>query len=154
MDKASTLLEHIPDSPAGRQLKWYLGMLLSGGEGASAADRDRYTPEFAPRMGRFESDEQEREGWRGFAGRVGEILEVSLEPRSDFKIDAIVTAARNRIWRLSIEVEDAAPYRMSKVGWERQFEFKLEVREATVADAPILADIERRVPIVLGDTQI
>ncbi len=57
MNKTSSLLSDILDSPAGRQIKWYLGMLLSGGEGSSIADRDRYTPEFEPRMGRFESDD-------------------------------------------------------------------------------------------------
>lgn len=154
MDKASTLLSDIPESHAGRQLKWYLGMLLSGGEGASVADRDRYMPGIANRMGVVEADYEARENWRAFAQRMGEILEISLEPRSDFKIDALVTAAKNRKWRLSLEVEDTPPYRMSRVAWERQFEFKLEVREATDADAPILADIERRCPIVLGDTHV
>ena len=135
-------------------MKWYLGMLLSGGEGASAADRDRYMPEIAKRMGVREADFQERENWRGFAQRMGEILEVSVEARSEFKIDALVAAIKNRKWRLSIEVEETPPHRISRVAWERQFEFKLEVREATEADAPILADIERRVPIVLGDTHV
>ncbi len=154
MDKASTLLSEIPESPVGRQMKWYLGMLLSAGEGASVADRDRYMPGIANRMGVVEADYQERENWRGFAQRMGEILELSVEARSDFKIDALVTAAKNRKWLLSIEVEDTVPYRMSRIAWERQYEFKLEVREATEADAPILADIERRVPIVLGDTHV
>src|SRR5271156_3115879 len=154
MAETSTLLSDIPDSRAGRQTKWYLGMLLSGGEGACATDRGRYMPGIANRMGPFESDDREREGWRGFAGRMGEISEVSVEPRSEFKIDARVTAAKNRKWRLSIEVEPNPPHRISILNWERQFEFKLEVREATAADAPILADIERRVPIVLGDKEI
>jgi GNAT superfamily N-acetyltransferase len=154
MNNASALLKDIPDTWAGRQMKWYLGMLLSRGEGSSATDRERYTPEFAPRMGRFESDEQEREGWRGFASRMGEISELSVEPRSEFKIDARLTAAKNRKWRLSVEVEPNPPHRISLLNWRRQFEFKLEVREATEADASILADIERRCPIVLGDIHV
>ena len=154
MDNWSALLSDIPDSSAGRQMKWYLGMLLSRGAGASTADRERYTTEFAPRMGRFESDDQERAGWRGFADRFGEISELLVEPRSEFKIDARVTAAKNRKWQLSIEVEPNPPHRISLLNWQRQFEFKLEVREATEADAPILADIERRCPIVLGDTHV
>ncbi len=154
MNSAPALLKDIPDSQAGRQLKWYLGLLLSAGAGASIADRERYTPEFAPRMGPFESDDQEREGWRGFAARMGEISELSVEERSEFKIDARITAAKNRKWQLSVEVEPDPPHRISLLNWERQFEFKLEVREATEADAPILADIERRCPIVLGDTHV
>ena len=70
---------------------------------------ERYTPEFAPRMGRFESDDQERAGWRGFADRFGEISELLVEPRSEFKIDARVRAAKNRKWHLSIEVEPIRP---------------------------------------------
>ncbi len=154
MDKARSLLNDIPNSCAGRRMKWYLSMLLSAGEGSSAADRDRYTPELAPRMGPFDSDDQQREGWRGFAGRMGEISGLSVDPRSEFKIDALITAAKNRKWQLSLEVEPAPPHRISLLNWERQYEFKLEVREATAADAPILADIERRCPIVLGDTHI
>ena len=151
MDEA---LQDIPDSAAGGRMKWYLGLLLSRGEGASKADRERYTPSFAPRMGRFESDEQEREGWRGFAERFGGISELSIEPHSEFKIEARVTTAKNQKWRLSIEVEPEPPHRISLLNWQRQFEFKLDFREATVADAPILADIERRCPIVLGATHV
>ncbi len=154
MDKVRAILSDVPDSPAGRQMKWYLGMLRSAGEGSSTADRDRYTPEIVQRMGVVVNDDQERENWRGFAQRMGQISELSVEPRSDFKIDARVTAAKNRKWRLSIEVEATPPYRISRLDWERQFEFKLDVREATEADAAILADIERRCPIVLGDTHV
>lgn len=152
--KLDLALNDIPDSPAGRQIRWYLGMLLSRGEGSSVADRDRYTPQIAQRMGVIENDEQQRENWRGFADRIGEISELSIESRSDFKIDARLTAAKNRKWKLALEVETAQPHRISVLNWERQFEFKLEVREATEADAPILADIERRCPIVLGDTHV
>jgi len=40
-------------------MKWYLGMLLSAGEGSSTADRDRYTPEIVQRMGVVVNDDQE-----------------------------------------------------------------------------------------------
>ena len=143
MNHSSALLNDIPDCPAGRQLKWYLGMLLSGGQNASTADRDHYMPAISQRIGAVESDQQERDNWRGFAQRMGEISELSVQPRSEFKIDARVTAAKDRKWLLSIEVEPNPPHRISVLTWQRQFEFKLEVREATAADAPILADIER-----------
>jgi hypothetical protein len=126
MDKARSLLNDIPDSPAGRQMKWYLGLLLSAGEGASTADRARYTPEFPPRMGLFANDDQKRANWRGFAGRMGAISELSVAPRSEFKLDARVTAAKNRKWLLSLEVEPAPPHRISLLDWDRQFDFKLE----------------------------
>lgn len=106
---SSALLKDIPDSEAGRQMKWYLGMLLSKGEAASTTDRDRYMPEFASRMGRFESNDLEREGWGGFAGRFGEISELSVHPRSEFKIDARLTAAKNRKWQLDRSRTESAP---------------------------------------------
>src|SRR5215470_13109258 len=112
MNTESALLKDIPDSHAGRRMKWYLAMLLSAGEGASMADRERYTPECATRMGTFESDDQQRENWCGFAARMGEISEFSVEPRSEFKIDARLTAAKDRKWQLSIEVEPNPPYRI------------------------------------------
>jgi hypothetical protein len=150
----SLLLNEIPDSPAGEQAKWYLGRLLSKGEGASKHDLERYTPDVARRFTEYESDEKERAQWAGFAARMGEILKVDLEAHSDFSVVARIQTDKNQRWRLKLEVEPERDHRISRHDWERQFEFKLDVRDATLADAPTLADIERRCPIVLGDTKV
>src|SRR5215471_2686714 len=61
----------LPDSPAGRQLRWYLGVLCSHGEAASAADHERYAPKLVKRMGRADTDEQARRNFRSGAERLG-----------------------------------------------------------------------------------
>ncbi|MGO9453109.1 MAG: hypothetical protein ACLQDV_19025 [Candidatus Binataceae bacterium] len=147
-------LRDFRDSPAGRQLKWYLGMLLSGGAGASVADKDRYTPEAIARQTPTASDEEERNLWRGFVGRMGAIGDIAMASASDFEVTAIVAAAKDRRWKLVLEVESQPPHRISRTFWERQYDFKVEVREAVETDGPVLADIERRCPIELGETKI
>jgi hypothetical protein len=148
------LLKEIPDSPAGSQAKWYLARMLSKGEGASIADQQHYTPEVARRLTAHESEEKERAEWAGFAARMGEILKLELEAYSDFLLVARIETSKNQRWRLKLEVEPERDHRISRLDWERQFEFKLEVRDAEPADAPTLADIERRCPILLGDTKV
>ncbi len=147
-------LNDIPDSPAGAQAKWYLARMLARGEGASTADKDHYTPEVLRRFTAHESDEKQRVEWAAFAARMGEILKIELEAYSDFTLVARIETSKNQRWRLKLEVEPAGYHRISRLDWERQFEFKLDVRDATSADAAILADIERRCPIVLGDTKV
>jgi hypothetical protein len=152
-DEISALLHDIPDTPAGRQLRWYLAALMSEGEGASLADFARFTPELNARFGPAETNEAMRDFWRRNAAQMGQIVELSIRPRSDLAITAEVATSKERKWTFSLDVEEAPPHRISRTLWERRHEFNLEVREATNADGPILAEIERRCPIVLGDTQ-
>jgi len=51
-------------------------------------------------------------------------------------------------------VESNTPHLIAKTDWQREVDFKLEVRTATGADAAALAEIERRCPIVLGDSSV
>src|SRR5499425_2217786 len=143
----SALLEKIPDSPAGAQMRWYMERLLSAGEGATAADRTRYTPELRKRIYGSSAPVDERERWRGFLGRSGEITE-------PFAIKASVATARGHKWQFAFEVEPNPPHLIAKTDWQRRNDFKLEVRKATEADSGALAEIERRCPIVLGDTSM
>jgi GNAT superfamily N-acetyltransferase len=154
MDKASALLRDIPDSPAGRQLGWYLAMLITGGEAASPEDRERYAPEYAARSGLARTTERMRDAWRAASALYGEFIEVAVETASESRISAGLATAGGREWTLSLDVEEAPPHRIARVDWDRRYDFTLEVREATEAEAAILADIERRCPIVLGDTKV
>ena len=150
-----TILATIPDSPAGRQIRWYMHLLLSTGEGASASDsRSHFTDDAASRAQIGATDEEERAGWRGLAAGMGAIADFSIISASEYRIEAALTAAKDRKWRLTIAVEDRPPHRISEVQRQRQFDFKIDTREATEQDGPALADLERRCPIVLGDTSI
>ena len=150
----SALLEKIPDSPAGAQMRWYMERLLSAGEGATPADRARYTPNLRRRIYGSSAPVDERERWRGFFGRSGEITELTIDLAEPFAIKASVGTARGHKWQFAFEVEANPPHLIAKTDWQRINDFKLEVRRATDADAAALAEIERSCPIVLGDTSI
>jgi len=153
-DDVPALVRQLPDTPAGRQLAWWLAMLADEGAGASAADWDRYAPELRARLGPLPTAEAMSAAWRANAARLGAPVELALESADAHFIVATLGTAKDRRWMLSLAVEPASPHRMMRFEIERRHDFKLDVREATAADAAILADIERRCPIVLGDTEI
>jgi len=150
----STQITSLPDTPAGRQMRWYLSMLLSGGEGASLADFARYVPGPNLRTENFKSDEDVRKSWQANVSRIGAIKAVTLETSTESEATVRLDGEKDRKWRITLAVEGAAPYRIAKLAFERLYDFKLETRDAVEADASILADLERRCPIVLGDTKI
>jgi hypothetical protein len=150
----SALLQKIPESPAGAQMRWYLSRLLSWGEGASPEDRARFTLELRKRVYGGSKPEDECARWRGISARFGEITCLTMDFVGDVAIRASVATAKGHKWWLAFEVEAEPPHLIAKTDWQRQNDFKLEVRKATEADAPALAEIERRCPIVLGDTSI
>jgi hypothetical protein len=69
MNTYLSLLDEIPDSPAGAQAKWYLARMLAKGEGASPQDWQRYTPEVARRFAQYDTAEKERAEWAAVAAR-------------------------------------------------------------------------------------
>src|SRR5262249_4907298 len=118
---------------------WYLERLLSAGEGATQADRARYTPELRKRIYGSGAPADERERWRGFFARSGEIVELDIDQAEPFAIKASVATARGHKWQLAFEVEPNPPHLIAKTDWQRHNDFKLEVRKATEADAAALA---------------
>lgn len=151
-DKRETLFGAVPDTPAGRQLGWWLGRLNADGEGAQPADWDRYAPELRERLGPLPDADAMQGAWRANAGRIGHVVGLTCERVDDLEIVAEAKTDKDRRWTLTIVVEPEPPHRMTRFDIQRRHDFKLEVREATAADAAILADIERRCPIVMGET--
>jgi len=149
----SAAIARIPDTQVGRQLRWHLTMLTTAGEGASLADLAHYSPADFD-LSTFKTDEQVRDNWRGNANRLGTIEAVALESMSDTEAVVRLDCAKERKWRLILAVESKAPHRITKNIHDRLFDFKLETRDAKESDAGILAELERRCPIVLGDTKI
>src|SRR5262249_55242820 len=125
-----TLVAMTPDSPAGRQLRWYLGVLSSQGEAASAADHERYAPQLAKRMGRADTDEEGRRDFRSWAERVGEITDVTIRSASEVDIEASISAAKDRKWRLKMVVEPEPPHRIVQQQFDRELDANVEVRKA------------------------
>jgi hypothetical protein len=104
----SLLLQKLPDSRAGEQMRWYLGRLISAAEGASPEDRARYTPEL--RKGIYGSSEPEDEGarWRRISARLGDITDLTIERAAAFSIRALLATAKGHKWWLTFEVEVGA----------------------------------------------
>lgn len=146
----ATLLATIPDSPVGRQLRWYLGVLASQGKTLLAADHERYAPQLAKRMVRAANDDEARRNFRGWVERVGEIKEIGIRAASEFEIEASISAAKDRKWQLKMVVESEPPHRIMRQQWDRELDANVEVRKAVESDAAALAEIERRCPIVMG----
>ncbi|HTX49415.1 MAG TPA: hypothetical protein VME40_08495 [Caulobacteraceae bacterium] len=153
-DKAEALTRGFPDTPAARQLAWWLTMLIDQGEGASPADWDRYAPELRATLGPLQTAEAMREAWRANAARFGEIGEVAIEPTTEFDITAVVRAAKDRRWAIRVTVTTERPHRMARFEVTRRHDFQLGFREAGPDDALLLADLESRCPIVMGDTSV
>jgi len=153
-DPIAQALETAPATPAGRQAAWYLGRVHGLGEGAGLADKARFGPTLPDAFRAPATDEAMRDDWRGVAARVGAPLEaLAFASTSDFVVEATFTAAKERRWKLKLTVEEAEPFRIAQLAWERVHDFELVVREAVAADALTMSDLERRCPIVLGDTR-
>ncbi len=141
----------IPDSPAGRQLAWYLERVSSAGEGASETELDaRCALKMNVRAPFPYPHEVMTGGWERCCESYGDFTVASVEQISDFHLTARLESASKK-FRLSIEVEDREPHRITVLNRERILDFEVVSCEATIADAAVLADIERRCPIVLGD---
>ena len=148
------LLEKLPNSPAGAQLRWYLERLMSEGEGATPADRERYTPDLRRRIFGASEPDDDRERWGWFVKRSGQITELTIDAAAEFSISLSIATARGHKLKFLFEVEPSPPHLIATADLQRQNDFKLEVRKATEADVAALAQIERGCPIVLGDTSM
>ncbi len=144
----------LPQTPAGAWLAWWIGMLNRGGEGAQASDWDRYSPAIKQRVGAALTAETLQANWQANLGRMGEIAAVTLEANEPLAVVAVVVTAKERRWVLTLDVEPEPPHAASRFEIERRHDFVLGFREATADDALILADIERRCPIVMGDVSV
>jgi hypothetical protein len=147
-------VEGAPATPAGRRAAWWLQRVHARGEGASLDDLRHYAPEYAARIRGWDSDAAVRDDWRGLADRFGPFVSVAYEPASELSIKATIAAAKDRRWTLTLTAEPDPPHRIATLAWERAHDFDLLVRDATPADTAILADVERRCPIVVGDTKL
>jgi GNAT superfamily N-acetyltransferase len=151
---ASALIAALPDTAAGRQLAWWLEMIADEGVRVTPADRDRFAPAMHGQVVELFDPDHMHAIWKRDAARLGAPVELSVTRSSAHDIAVDFAGANGRKWTVSVSVEPEPPHRMATFRLERRHDFQLEVREATPADALILADIERRCPIVMGDTKV
>jgi hypothetical protein len=153
-DPFAEALAQAPATPAGRQAAWWLASLQAQGQGSSLADKARFAPTVENVFRGATTDTGVRDDLQASAQRLGAPMEaVAFASISDFALEATLSTAKDRRWKMKLVVEEAPPFRIAQLAWERLYDFKLEVREAGAADALTMSDLERRCPIELGDVR-
>ena len=153
-ERAETLARQLPETPVGRQLGWWLALLARGGEGATVEDWARFAPPLIDRFPPERTAAALSEVALRDAERLGEITEQTVEAASKVEITVAIRAGKERRWTLRVAVASEPPHPMTTFQLERRHEFQLGFREAGPADALLLADLESRCPIVMGETSI
>jgi hypothetical protein len=150
---ASTSL--IPDTPAGSQVRWYLETLATAGRNTSAADLERFSASASIRTPFPGQGEDLIEGWRRASAAIGPFTPTAIEQNGDFSITVRADGVNNtRRFSFRCDVEDHAPHLIKMLEYQRLLDVDVTVREASEADAAALSDLERRCPIVMGDTSM
>jgi hypothetical protein len=106
-----------------------------------------YHPDHRARFPRRD-EEFRRRRWR-----AGVELE-GVEPISSDVVAFTVAFPNGKRWKITLTVEDEPPRRITDEVWDQIFDFEVTVREATAADGPPLAEIDRIAPIVQGDARV
>lgn len=143
----------IPDTPAGRQVLWYLDAAM-GLEEVSLAVMEAHYSRIWPGSPFLKSDELGRKAFRSDWDSFGELVIENIEFRSPHEVAITLAPPERPRQTITLSVEEKPPHRIMNERWERVFEFDLRIREATDADARILAEIERGSPVVMGETRV
>jgi hypothetical protein len=129
-----------PGNPAARLLAWYVESLAEGRSDALERHADRFVASLRrPLVG---------------LGDLRGIEVAGIQETSPFSVTATLVSPRGKRWCLTFSVEAEEPHIIRQMEWQRLFDRDVTVREATKADAPALAEIERRSPVMLGETSI
>jgi len=148
------VLASLPQTPAGHQLAWMIRLIADAGAGGRLSDMDRYAPALRERVDTFADDEALQADFRIANARMGGPVGVSVERSSDYEVAVLLRTDKDREFTIALTVEPDPPHRILTLQNQRKRDFKLDVREAGPDDALIVADIERRCPIVMGDTSV
>jgi hypothetical protein len=143
----------IPDTPAGAQLAWWLRGIAEP-DTLTAFDVISRHKKMWPGAEWLQGDAPGREAWRNEWARFGEFTIDSITSVSDFEVVVVLAPKQGRPQKFTILVEAEPPHRIRQQRREPIYDFDLVVREATAEDAATLADIERRSPVIFGDTRI
>lgn len=150
---ASTSL--IPDTPAGSQVRWYLETLATAGRNTSAAELERFSASASIRTPFPGQGEDWIEGWRRASAATGPFTPTAIEQNGDFSVTVRADGVNNaRRFSFRCEVEEHAPHLIKMLEYQRRLDVGVTVRETNEADAAALSDLERRCPIVMGDTSM
>lgn len=155
MSTRSTSEQAFPDTAAGRVAERYcLYFHVDPDEFDFAANNEIFHPDLLARWPQQDDETRrkimrnDREQGRGMSALAG------VEEISSGEIVVVVDFQNNRTFRITLTLEPDPPHRILDDRWEQVYDFDLVLREATEADAVMLADIERRSPVVYEHTSI
>jgi hypothetical protein len=139
----------LPDTAVGKRVRWYIERL---GEAAPLSEQE-FEAGFEPSATIFAPPLRDPRAWPALAGNREAFGTATIVVRSDTEIEVEGATPQGRRWRHRFSV-DPVSTRFSEFILEWIQEEEVTVRFATEADGPVLADIERRSPMVLGPTTV
>jgi len=137
----------LPDTPVGRQARWYIESSVAKGEGVTVDDvaaRMAFPAPWKP--------ETAVERFRTGDSRPSQI--VKLQEQSPFALDLTLDYGDEKPWNASFAVEEEPPHRLVRMFWTRVIPEDTVIRPAVAADGAALNDLEVRAPMQLGSTTV
>lgn len=137
----------VPDTPAGRQLAWFLEQCRLQGRDLTLEEVGRH---IAGANGVGPADSLER--FHTADPRPHRIASVKTESR--YSIEAKLDYGDDRPMNAAISVDDEPPHRINRVFWSRAIPDDIAIRTVTASDGAALNDLEIRAPMELGATTL
>jgi hypothetical protein len=139
----------LPDTPVGQRVGWYIERLRN----AVPPSDEEIEANFEPSAKIWAPPLRDERAWRLLAESADGLISGTITVRSETQIDIDGATPEGRRWRYHFVV-DPLTTRLVEFVIEWVQEEDVAVRLATEPDSPALADIERRSPMLLGDTSV
>lgn len=138
----------LPDTPVGRQAAWFF-------RHSEANGRDLTVEEIAEHM-RFPEPWTPERGLERFREPEAAIQVNGVEERSPYAlaVHLLYEDQPDKPWVAKFRVDEEPPHLITWLQFVRDVGAGVVIREATAADQPILADLERRSPLTVGAVSI
>src|SRR4051812_8716984 len=133
-------VDGLPDTPAGRQIGWFLTHSLTRGKDLTADDvasHMAFGPPWTPEDGLARFHEANDQPFRIAKVRVD-------EPHT---IELLLDYGDDRPWNATINVEPQPPHRITRTFWSRAIPEDITIRPATASDGPGLNELEVQAPM-------
>lgn len=140
-------MDRLPDTPAGRQAAWFF-------RHAQTAGRDLTVEELAGHM-RLQEPWTPEGGLERFS-IDGPIRPTSFEEVSphELTVRLVYENEPGKPWLATFRVAEPSPHVITWLQFVRDVGEGVVIREATAAEGPILAELERRSPLTVGGASI
>ncbi len=141
-------MEHLPDTPAGRQVAWFLHHWRTKGHELTIeelTDHMRFPDPWTPdrSLERFREDDT--------PGEITAIQEVS---RHEITVGIVHEGELAKPIRMTFRVAEDPPHEIVWLESVRDVGEGVLIREALESEGPVLADLERRSPLKIGSASI